>query len=226
MSVVVVVPPGIPLVVAVCLVSVGAGAFRLRFGYGDSALYFLATSRVLRISMAQLARTIVPEIPTHANRMHCHPKGRHFSQSGKRKVVVIVRERDGKSVLAVFRTEGQAQSWIKKRLLKGTVLHTDEAASWDGLHGAFEVKRINHQEAYSLDGACTNYAEEYFSRTRRGEIGIIIISPESTCSARRRKARGGRIIGARATVTRPSTSRGWRCTSARRRNLSDIDSGT
>jgi hypothetical protein len=35
-----------------------------------------------------------------------------------------------------------------------------------------EMKRINHQEAYSLDGACTNYVEEYFSRLRRAEIGI------------------------------------------------------
>jgi transposase-like protein len=93
------------------------------------------------------------------------------NRSGKRKVVVIVRERNGNSVPAVFRSEGQAQSWIKKRLLKGTILNADEAPSWDGLHGAFEMKRINHQEAYSLDGACTNYAEEYFSRVRRGEIG-------------------------------------------------------
>jgi hypothetical protein len=41
-----------------------------------------------------------------------------------------------------------------------------------GLHDRFEMKRINHQEAYSLDGACTNQAEEYFSRLRRAEIGI------------------------------------------------------
>jgi hypothetical protein len=33
------------------------------------------------------------------------------------------------------------------------------------------MKRINHQEAYSLDGACTNWAEEFFSRMRRAEIG-------------------------------------------------------
>ena len=33
------------------------------------------------------------------------------------------------------------------------------------------MKRINHQEAYSLDGAWTNWAEEFFSRVRRGEIG-------------------------------------------------------
>jgi hypothetical protein len=33
------------------------------------------------------------------------------------------------------------------------------------------MKRINHQEAYSTGGACTNMAEEYFSRLRRAEIG-------------------------------------------------------
>jgi hypothetical protein len=77
------------------------------------------------------------------------------NQSGKRKVVVVVRERNGNSVPAVFRSEGQAQSRIKKRLLRGTILNADESPSWDGLHGAFEMKRINHQEAYSLNGACT-----------------------------------------------------------------------
>ena len=82
-----------------------------------------------------------------------------------------MRERNGNSVPAVFRTEGQAHSWIKARIAKGTVVNADEATSWDGLHGAFEMKRINHQEAYSLDGACTNWAEEYFSRLRRAEIG-------------------------------------------------------
>jgi hypothetical protein len=30
----------------------------------------------------------------------------------------------------------------------------DEAGSWDNLHERFEVKRINHQEAYSMDDAC------------------------------------------------------------------------
>ena len=52
------------------------------------------------------------------------------------------------------------------------MVHADEAAPWDNLHERFEVKRINHQEAYSLDGACTNMAEEYLSRLRRAEIGI------------------------------------------------------
>jgi hypothetical protein len=93
------------------------------------------------------------------------------NQTGKRKVVVIVRERNGQSVPAVFRTEGQAQSWIKARIAKGTTVNADEATSWDGLSVHFEMKRINHEEAYSMDGACTNWAEEYFSRLRRAEVG-------------------------------------------------------
>jgi transposase-like protein len=81
------------------------------------------------------------------------------------------RERNGNSLPAVFRTEGSALNFIRSRVAKGTVVNADEASSWDGLHAHFEMKRINHEEAYSLDGACTNMAEEYFSRLRRAEVG-------------------------------------------------------
>src|SRR5712664_644150 len=94
------------------------------------------------------------------------------NQNGKRKVVVIIRERGGNSVPAVFGSESQAASFIRARIAKGTKVHADESGAWDNLHERFEMKRINHQEAYSLDGACTNYAEEYFSRLRRAKIGI------------------------------------------------------
>ncbi|MGD1015008.1 MAG: IS1595 family transposase [Roseiarcus sp.] len=93
------------------------------------------------------------------------------NQNGKRKVVVIVRERNGGSVPAVFKSEAQAMSFIRARVRKGTIVNADEATSWDGLGGKFEMRRINHEEAYSFDGACTNWAEEFFSRIRRAEIG-------------------------------------------------------
>jgi hypothetical protein len=57
----------------------------------------------------------------------------------------------------VFNAESAA-SFIRSRVAKGTVVHADEAASWDGLHGRFEMKRINHLAAYSADGACTDQA--------------------------------------------------------------------
>jgi hypothetical protein len=93
------------------------------------------------------------------------------NQSGKRRCVVIVRERGGHSVPAVFRSEDQALSFIRSRIAKGTVVNADDAPAWNALHARFEMKRIDHQEAYSLDGACTNMAEGYFSRLRRAEIG-------------------------------------------------------
>jgi hypothetical protein len=72
------------------------------------------------------------------------------NQNGKRKVVVIIRERGGNSVPAVFGSESQAASFIRARIAKGTKVHADEAASWDGLHERFEMKRINHQEAWPV----------------------------------------------------------------------------
>lgn len=93
------------------------------------------------------------------------------NQSGKRKVVVVIRERGGETLPGVFKSEGHALSWVKHRVAKGTVLHADEASVWNDLHTRYEVKRIDHQQAYSLDGACTNQAESFFSRIRRGEMG-------------------------------------------------------
>jgi transposase-like protein len=94
-----------------------------------------------------------------------------LAQNGKRKVVVIIRERGGASLPAVFKSEAAAIQFIRSHLKPGTVVNADEAASWDGLHASFEMKRINHSEAYSLNGACTNWAEEFFSRMRRAEAG-------------------------------------------------------
>ena len=93
------------------------------------------------------------------------------NQNGKRRVVVIIRQHGGDSLPAVFQSEAAAVGFIRAHVKPGTVVNADEASSWDSLHAKFEMKRINHGEAYSLDGACTNWAEEYFSRLRRAEAG-------------------------------------------------------
>jgi hypothetical protein len=93
------------------------------------------------------------------------------NQSGKRKVVVVIRERDGKTLPGVFRNEGDALGFIRRNLAPQTELYADEAASWNELHARYTLHRINHQEAYSLPGEIyTNNAESYFSRMRRAEI--------------------------------------------------------
>jgi len=93
-------------------------------------------------------------------------------QTGKRKVVVVVRARKGRTLPFVFSKESDAIPTIRALVPTGTTIHADESRMWDSLHAFFPMKRINHSESYSFDGACTNQAESYFSRLRRAEIGI------------------------------------------------------
>lgn len=83
-----------------------------------------------------------------------------------------VRERDGKTLPAVFKSEGAALSFITNRVAKGTEIMADEASAWNDLEDRFAMGRINHGELYSdLSGTYTNGAESFFSRIRRAEIG-------------------------------------------------------
>ena len=93
------------------------------------------------------------------------------NRNGKRQVVVVVRERAGSTLPAVFKSEAAAQSWIASRVAKGTTIVADEAGSWNGLESRYQVDRIDHSKAYSLDGIDSNGAESFFSRMRRAEIG-------------------------------------------------------
>ena len=93
------------------------------------------------------------------------------NMNGKRKCVVVMRQRNGRTLPFAMMSEAEGVGMIKARVAKGSVIHADEAASWDALHARYEMKRINHQVAYSLNGACTNMAESFFSRLRRAEWG-------------------------------------------------------
>jgi hypothetical protein len=83
---------------------------------------------------------------------------------------VIVRERGGNSIAAVFKSEDQAISFINKRVAKGTLLNVDEAPGWNALHARFEVKRINHEEAYSQDGAFTKPSSSSLMTSQRFDM--------------------------------------------------------
>lgn len=94
-----------------------------------------------------------------------------FNRSGKRRVVVVMRERNGRTLPFVTKSEDAAIPMIRKHVVPGSTIYADEASAWDGLHARYSTKRINHTEAYSDAGACTNQAESFFSRLRRAEIG-------------------------------------------------------
>jgi hypothetical protein len=92
-------------------------------------------------------------------------------RTGKRSVVVAMRERRGRSPPFVVRAEGEGVATVARRVLPGSTVYADEAAHWDALHARFAAHRINHPFASSDDGACTDQAEAFFSRLRRAEYG-------------------------------------------------------
>ena len=93
------------------------------------------------------------------------------NQTGKRRVVVIMRERGGRTLPFVFKSEDASVLKIARTVAPGSTVYADEAGHWDALHARFLTKRINHSEAYSTEEANTNQAESFFSRLRRAEIG-------------------------------------------------------
>lgn len=95
------------------------------------------------------------------------------NQNGKRRVVVIMRERGGRTLPFVVKHEAESVPILADRIRPGSVVHADEARSWDPLYYAgLDVLRIDHTTAYSDGEACTNGAESFFSRLRRAEIGM------------------------------------------------------
>lgn len=93
-------------------------------------------------------------------------------QTGKRRSVVAARERCGRTLTSVCEHESEGADLIPEWVEEGSTIFSDEATHWDILHAKFDnVYRINHSEAYSVDGICTNQAESYFSRLRRMVAG-------------------------------------------------------
>lgn len=88
-------------------------------------------------------------------------------QTGQRRVVVVARERSGRTIALVTKSEAEGVEIVKRVVAPGSTIHADEATHWEQLHAHYETKRINHTVAYSLDGACTNQAESFLARLRR-----------------------------------------------------------
>jgi hypothetical protein len=81
--------------------------------------------------------------------------------------VVAFRQRKGRTLTFVERTEGAGVDIAKRIVARTATMHADEGSHWDALHAGWLTRRINHSEAYSTPEGCTNQAESFFSRLRR-----------------------------------------------------------
>jgi len=88
------------------------------------------------------------------------------NQTGKRRVVVVLRERQGRTLPTVTMTEGEGVALALENISRTATMSADEASHWDALHAGWNVDRVNHSEIYSDHGKHTNMAESYFSRLR------------------------------------------------------------
>lgn len=81
-------------------------------------------------------------------------------QTGKRRAVVVMRERGGRTLPSVCRSEDEAVPFIAANVLVGSTVYADEASRYDGLHARFAAKRVNHSIMFQDEGAAdTNQAE-------------------------------------------------------------------
>lgn len=122
-------------------------------------------------------------------------------QTGRRRVVVVMRQRGGRTLPFVFKHESDSIQTIRERVETGTIVFADEASSWDAPHARYDTRRIKHSVAIMDEGVCTNQAESYFSRFRRAGIGQHHkISGAYLCAYAARWL-GGRIIAAMITAS-------------------------
>lgn len=91
--------------------------------------------------------------------------------TGKRQCVVIMRERNGRSLPFAVRSEDEAVPYVRDHVGTLATIYADEGAAWDTLHAGWDARRVNHSVSFMDEGVCTNQAESYFSRLRRAEIG-------------------------------------------------------
>lgn len=93
---------------------------------------------------------------------------RKANQSDRRRVVIALRERQGRTLSFVRTREAEGVAIARARVTGTAVIYADEASHWDALEAQFRAQRINHSEAYSEGhGKHTNWVESYFSRLRR-----------------------------------------------------------
>lgn len=95
------------------------------------------------------------------------------NQTGKRQVVIAIRERKGRTRAYVVKHEREGVALARQHVAPGSVVSADEASHWDRLAAHFPIERVDHSKEYSgPNGESTNQAESFFSRVRRSEKGI------------------------------------------------------
>lgn len=102
---------------------------------------------------------------------HRRDRRKLANQSGKRKCVTVMRERNGRTRPFVC-SELEGAKLAPNIIENNSIVYADEAKSYDQLHALFDMKRIDHSKSYAEGEISTNQAESFHARMRRSEKGI------------------------------------------------------
>ena len=70
------------------------------------------------------------------------------NRDADRRVVVVLRQRGGRTLPFVVRREADGAEIVRQRVALGTELHADEGPHWDALEATYLAHRINHSQAF------------------------------------------------------------------------------
>jgi transposase-like protein len=173
----------VDLLAAICLfVNAAKGASALQLSRDLDVQYKTAfvlahkLREALAIETAELRLSDMVEVDgayfggyvRHANRKADRVDLRLLqNRTDKRRVVVALRERSGRTLARSFRLESDGIAFARERIVEGSMVAADDLRHWDVLASSFRMRRIDHSQAYSFDGVHTNLAESYFARLRR-----------------------------------------------------------
>ena len=141
-------------------------------------------------------------------------------QTGKRRVVLAMRERHGRTLPFVTMAEAEGVDLAKVHIDRTATMTADEASHWDLLHAGWDVGRINHSVCYSDNGIHTNMVESFFSRLRRMVEGQHHhVSPQylhqyanhaAWLEDNRRESNGAMALGLVEEAMESPVSRNWK----------------
>jgi transposase-like protein len=88
------------------------------------------------------------------------------SERNKR-VLVVAKERNGRTYPLVVRKESEAKDVLQTKLDQEAIAFCDQAVAWDELCSLVDSIRINHNETFAEQHYYTNNAESFFSGMRK-----------------------------------------------------------
>ncbi len=107
-----------------------------------------------------------------ANKVGRFGKRYYQKKYENRRVVVVAREPFGNTKAFVGKKESDSLVAVSETLAPDAIIQADGSRAWNSLARQFDLMRVEHEKAYSENGAHTNWAESYFALLRKMQYGI------------------------------------------------------